>query len=50
MTFGRNGFDDEADEPPVRKLTSAEAAELERRTPSLSPWKVVAAQLAVWGA
>ena len=44
---GRHGFDDEADELPFRKLTSAEAAELQRRLPALSPWKVVAAQMAL---
>ena len=48
MAFaGRNGFEDEAEDPPVKRLTSAEAAALQERNPSLSPWRVVAAQLAV---
>jgi ATP synthase protein I len=44
---GRNGFEDETEDPPVKRLTSAEAAALQERDPSLSPWRVVAAQLAV---
>jgi ATP synthase protein I len=44
---GRNGFEDEAEDPPVKRLTSAEAAALQERNPSLSPWRVVATQLAV---
>jgi len=44
--FRRNGFDDE-EEAPVRRLSRAEAAELDAREPALSPWKVVAAQVAV---
>jgi ATP synthase protein I len=35
------------DEPPVRALSRAEAADLARRQPSLSPWRVVAWQVAV---
>lgn len=38
------GFDDEADGPSFKRLTSEEAASLEARNPSLSPWRVVAAE------
>jgi len=41
----RRGFDDDADEPPFRPLTRAEADALRRAHPSLSPWRVVAAQV-----
>ena len=40
----RRGFDDEADEESFKPLTSEEAALLEAREPSLSPWRVIAAQ------
>lgn len=40
----RNGFDDEQ-EPPVRRLSRLEVAELAAREPVLSPWRVVAAQV-----
>ena len=35
------------EEPPVRPLSRDEAADLRRRRPSLSPWRVVAWQAAV---
>jgi ATP synthase protein I len=38
------GFDDEQ-EPPVRRLSRAEAAELAARQPAISPWRVVAYQV-----
>ena len=44
--FRSHGFDDEQ-EPPVRRLTRAEAADLAARQPALSPWRVVAAQVLV---
>ena len=40
-------FDDEADNDPVRRLTRADVAALREREPVLSPWTVVAAQVAV---
>jgi ATP synthase protein I len=39
-------WDREDDEPPVRRWTPDEAQALRARQPSLSPWKVVAAQAA----
>jgi ATP synthase protein I len=42
----RWGFDD-TDERPVRRLTRAEAEAFRRQHPPLSPWRVVAAQLAL---
>ena len=42
----RRGFDD-TDERPVRRLTRAEAEAFRREHPPLSPWRVVAAQLAL---
>lgn len=44
--FRGKGFDDE-EEPPVRRLSRAEAAELAAREPAISPWRVVAAQVLV---
>jgi ATP synthase protein I len=44
---GRGVFDDEVEEAPVHRLTRAEAADLRRRKPSLSPWWVVAAQAVI---
>lgn len=41
-----HGFDDEQ-EPLVRRLTRAEAAELAARQPAISPWRVVAMQVLV---
>jgi ATP synthase protein I len=43
------GFDDEAEDPPVRALTWAEAQALRLSRPQLSPWWVIAAQVAVGG-
>jgi ATP synthase protein I len=40
-------FDDDADERPFRRLTRAEAETFRREHPPLSPWRVVAAQLAL---
>jgi ATP synthase protein I len=40
------GFDDEQ-EPPVRRLTRAEAAALIAREPAISPWRVVLFQVLV---
>lgn len=39
--------DDFDAEPPVRRLTRAEAEALRRAEPALSPWRVVLAQIAV---
>jgi ATP synthase protein I len=47
--FRSYGFDDEP-EPPVRRLSRAEAADLAARQPAISPWRVVAAQVLVGGA
>ena len=44
--FPRHGFDDEQ-EPPVRRLSRAEAADLAARQPAVSPWSVVATQALV---
>ena len=44
--FGGYGFDDEQ-EPPVRRLSRAEAADLAARQPAISPWRVVASQVLV---
>lgn len=41
------GYDDEAEDPPVVPLSRAEAQALRARSPQLSPWRVVAAQVAV---
>jgi ATP synthase protein I len=38
---------EEADEPPFKRLTREEAQALRERLPSVSPWRVVAAQAAV---
>jgi ATP synthase protein I len=38
-------FDDDADEPRVQPLTRAEAEAFQRAHPTLSPWRVVAAQV-----
>ena len=48
-TAFRNDFADEAAdrETPVRQLTRAEAQDLARRQPALSPWWVVASQVGV---
>jgi ATP synthase protein I len=41
---GRNAYEDEAEEFSYKRLTREEAAALRSRNPSLSPWRVVAAQ------
>ena len=41
------GFDDEAEDPPVTPLTHAEAQSLRVRSPQVSPWRVIAAQVLV---
>jgi ATP synthase protein I len=41
---GRHGFEDDAEERPVKRLSAADVAALIRREPPLSPWRVVAAQ------
>ncbi len=41
------GFDDEAEEPPVKPLTRDEARALRVKSPQLSPWRVIAAQVVV---
>ena len=46
---GHDRFDDEQEDPPVRALTREEAQALRARHPPLSPWWVVAAQVAVGG-
>ena len=38
------GFDDEQEPAPPRALSPAEAQDLRARSPSISPWRVVAAQ------
>jgi ATP synthase protein I len=43
------GFNDEAEDPPVKPLTREEAQALRIKSPQLSPWRVVAAQVAVGG-
>ncbi|MEP6739881.1 MAG: ATP synthase subunit I [Caldimonas sp.] len=43
----RHPFDDEADAGEVRRLTPAEAEAFRRNHPPLSPWRVVAAQVAL---
>ena len=45
----KNGFDDEADDPPVKALTHDEAQALRASHPQLSPWRVIAAQVVVGG-
>ncbi len=40
-------FDDEAESGSFKPLTRAEAELFQRRHPSLSPWRVIAAQLAL---
>ena len=44
--FRAHAFDDEQ-EPPVRRLSRTEAADLAARQPTLSPWRVVASQVLV---
>ena len=45
MVFsGRKGYEDEAEDLPYKRLTREEAAALRSRNPSLSPWRVIAAQ------
>jgi ATP synthase protein I len=41
---GRNSWEDEAEDLQYKRLTQEEAAALRSRNPSLSPWRVVAAQ------
>ena len=41
------GFDGEAEDPPITPLTRAEAQALRVRSPQVSPWWVIAAQVAV---
>ena len=43
------GFDDEAEDQPVRALTRDEAKALRLSQPQLSPWWVIVAQVAVGG-
>jgi ATP synthase protein I len=46
----QNGWDDHEDDPanaPVRPLTREEAAALRAKEPPVSPWRVIAAQVAV---
>lgn len=40
-------FDDDAEEPATRPLTRAEAEAFQRAHPTLSPWRVVAAQVVI---
>ena len=44
--FRADAWDDEK-EPPVRRLSRAEAADLATRQPAISPWRVVAYQVLV---
>ncbi|MDO9316370.1 MAG: ATP synthase subunit I [Burkholderiaceae bacterium] len=41
------GFDDEAEDPPIKPLTRDEAQALRAKSPQLSPWRVIAAQVVV---
>ncbi len=41
------GFEDEAEDPPITPLTRAEARDLRVRSPQVSPWRVIAAQVVV---
>lgn len=43
------GYDDEEEDPPVTPLTRAEAQALRVRSPQVSPWRVIAAQVGVGG-
>lgn len=43
------GFDDEADDPPIQPLTRDEAEALRVKSPQVSPWRVIAAQVLVGG-
>lgn len=43
------GFDDEADDAPVTPLTREEAQALRIKSPQVSPWRVIAAQVALGG-
>lgn len=43
------GFDDEAGDPPITPLTRDEAQALRIKSPQVSPWQVIAAQVAVGG-
>lgn len=44
VSTGRRGFEDEAEDQLFQRLTAEEVAALKARMPSLSPWRVVAAQ------
>jgi ATP synthase protein I len=44
---GREGFDDDAEDEPIRAWTREEAQALRAKHPPVSPWGVVAAQVAV---
>lgn len=41
------GFDGEAEDPPITPLTRAQAQALRARSPQVSPWWVIAVQVAV---
>jgi ATP synthase protein I len=43
------GFDDEADDPPIKALTRVEAQALRAKNPPLSPWRVISVQVAIGG-
>ncbi len=45
--MSRAAFDDEADQPACKPMTRAEAEAFRRDHPPLSPWRVIAAQLAL---
>ncbi len=45
----RNGFDDETEDPPIKALSRDEAQALRIKNPPLSPWRVIAAQVALGG-
>lgn len=48
VTFSTGrGYQDEADDLPYKRLSRLEAEALRRRLPSVSPWRVVAAQAVV---
>ena len=44
-----SGFNDEAEDPPIKALTADEAQALRAKNPQLSPWRVIAVQAAVGG-
>ena len=46
---GRERFDDDTEDLPVKALTAEEAQALRAKNPSLSPWRVIAVQAVIGG-